>query len=635
MRSLFLLGAVLTAPALLAQPPTWTRVGLSSPGPSARHSGAMAFDAARHEVVLFGGRTLSNDFNDTWVWNGSAWTQRFPAVSPPPRHSFGMAYDPVNREVVLYGGYDPSEGTSYRDTWTWDGVNWTVRPSSLQPNWNTPVGLSWDPVDQQVVLYAGVAELAVWKNHDWTLAGSYSYAPSWRRGAASAWDPVTNRLLVFGGNVTLNDSWLWQPPPANSWTNPTQPSPPEGRYVHSMVQDPSSGQVLLFGGHNYTLPPPLYLFEDTWLWNGAAWARQFPATSPDRRWKTMMAADQERRQVVLFGGEQAGILFADTWVWPSVGAPDPAISLSASPSLVTTGAETTFTMVLSNGGTAPASAVTGTMNAPAGLTGVGPSCMGSTCTTTVPSLAAGASASAGHRASLSCALAGGLSLSATANVTAASDSNPANNNAVAGIVTVNPPPSVSAPAGISVGTGSAATGCGAVVASLGSPAVSDNCPGATIATYGVPAGNFFPVGSTPVTYAATDSGGATASAIQTVTVADTTPPRAGAISVDKPVLWPANHKMVLVTLAYGVSDNCAATAACQLTEASSEPINGTGDGNTSADYQVVDARHVYLRAERAGGGNGRIYTLTVRCTDPAGNTAARTATVTVPKSQGN
>ena len=97
-------------------------------------------------------------------------------------------------------------------------------------------------------------------------------------------------------------------------------------------------------------------------------------------------------------------------------------------------------------------------------------------------------------------------------------------------------------------------------------------------------------------------------------------------------LWPANHKMVLVTVAYGVSDNCG-TVACALTVSSNEPVNGPDDGSTTPDWQVVDAHHVYLRAERSGTGTGRIYTITVTCTHSVGNTTVRTINVTVPLSQ--
>jgi hypothetical protein len=44
----------------------------------------------------------------------------------------------------------------------------------------------------------------------------------------------------------------------------------------------------------------------------------------------------------------------------------------------------------------------------------------------------------------------------------------------------------------------------------------------------------------------------------------------------------------------------------------------------------VDAHHVLLRAEGSEHGRGRIYTITLTCTDPAGNRTVRMATVSVP-----
>lgn len=95
-------------------------------------------------------------------------------------------------------------------------------------------------------------------------------------------------------------------------------------------------------------------------------------------------------------------------------------------------------------------------------------------------------------------------------------------------VTVNDTqdPTVTAPAAVSVDTGASATSCSAIVsdATLGPATAADNCPGVTIARSGVPAGNEFPVGTTVVTYTATDAHGNTASATQDVTVVDTAPP---------------------------------------------------------------------------------------------------------------
>ncbi len=116
------------------------------------------------------------------------------------------------------------------------------------------------------------------------------------------------------------------------------------------------------------------------------------------------------------------------------------------------------------------------------------------------------------------------------------------------------------------------------------------------------------------------------------TMVSNPPPTITSLSVNKPSLWPPNHKLVDVTVNYNVVDNCGPVN-CVLSVTSNEPENGTGDGDTSPDWIIVDAHHVQLRAERAGTGTGRIYTITVTCTDSAGNTSTQSVQVTVPHSK--
>jgi len=83
-----------------------------------------------------------------------------------------------------------------------------------------------------------------------------------------------------------------------------------------------------------------------------------------------------------------------------------------------------------------------------------------------------------------------------------------------------------------------------------------------------------------------------------------------------------------VTINYTATDDCGSPT-CQLSVTSNEPINGTGDGDTSPDWEIVDAHHLRLRAERAGIGDGRVYTVTVACSDGCGNSTNTTTTVVV------
>jgi hypothetical protein len=129
----------------------------------------------------------------------------------------------------------------------------------------------------------------------------------------------------------------------------------------------------------------------------------------------------------------------------------------------------------------------------------------------------------------------------------------------------------------------------------------------------------------------TDNKAASSQCQATVTVADTTPPSIASATATPSVLWPPNHQMVPVTLSVVVSDNCAATAACQIVSVSSnEPPEGLGDGDMAPDWVITGKLAVGLRAERSGTGNGRVYTIMVRCTDAAGNSSSKTVTVSVP-----
>jgi hypothetical protein len=148
-----------------------------------------------------------------------------------------------------------------------------------------------------------------------------------------------------------------------------------------------------------------------------------------------------------------------------------------------------------------------------------------------------------------------------------------------------------------------------------------------------PSGSSFAEGTTAVACTATDFYGATDTCAFNVTVIDAEGPTIQNLSATPAVLWPPNHKMVNVVIDYDAIDNCdgAALVSCTLTASSNEPVNGTGDGDRAPDWEVLDAHHVRLRAERAGNGDGRVYTVGVACTDGSQNSGPSAVTlVNVP-----
>lgn len=189
------------------------------------------------------------------------------------------------------------------------------------------------------------------------------------------------------------------------------------------------------------------------------------------------------------------------------------------------------------------------------------------------------------------------------------------------------PPVIACPANIITTT--AQGRCSAMVNYV--VTATDDNPGVTVVS-NPPSGSTFPKGTTTVTSTATDAAGNTSACSFTVTVKDVKPPVITNAAVDKSTLKPPNHKMVNITVSYNLADNCDLPSAItrKLSVTSNEPINGTGDGDTSPDWEILDANHVRLRAERAGKGRGRIYTITITAIDSQGNSSKQVVLVSVP-----
>lgn len=148
-------------------------------------------------------------------------------------------------------------------------------------------------------------------------------------------------------------------------------------------------------------------------------------------------------------------------------------------------------------------------------------------------------------------------------------------------------------------------------------------------------------GTYHVVYTATDDSNNAGTATRTVVVVDTTPPVITTNGVT-PSMWPANHKyktFLVTDFVTGVSDSCNTSLAVSSVViekvTSDETENGNGDGNTLNDIVIAgDYKSVQLRAEREGGGNGRVYTITFRVRDASGNTTTAAGKVVVPHNPG-
>lgn len=95
-------------------------------------------------------------------------------------------------------------------------------------------------------------------------------------------------------------------------------------------------------------------------------------------------------------------------------------------------------------------------------------------------------------------------------------------------------------------------------------------------------------------------------------------------------LWPDNHKFVAVQVA-GVTDPDGHPISVTIDSIrQDEAVNANGSGNTSPDGAGVGTSTAQVRAERVGGGNGRVYTIGFSASDGNGGVCSGTVTVGVP-----
>ena len=267
---------------------------------------------------MFGGYN-GNQLADTWLWNGTTWTQQSPATSPPSRDESAMAYDGAQSQVVLFGGY-LSNNAPFRsnDTWVWDGTTWTQQSPATSPSARADHAMAYDAAQGNVVLFGGFTDTGttlgdtwVWNGTTWTQQ-SPATSPAARYFSAMAYDAVHNQVVLFGGQPSisggaLSDTWVWN---GTNWTQESPANSPPARYGHTMAFDAQTGQIILFGGENAS---NAYL-NDTWVWDGTNWTQESPANIPPARVFHNSAYDAAQGQVVEFGGVGSS-LFNDTWVW--------------------------------------------------------------------------------------------------------------------------------------------------------------------------------------------------------------------------------------------------------------------------------------------------------------------------------
>lgn len=233
--------------------------------PPARYGPKMASDSARQRVVLFGGNAtgLLAPLGDTWEWDGAQWNQMSPPGSPPARGGHCMTFDRFRARTVMFGGnatiiLPVFSSVSFRDTWLWDGTQWTQLSLAVQPPSLINPEMVFDDSRGCVVMTGGVGATWEWDGTNWTQHAGGLPAP----GGAMVYDQARQRVVWHGGtdpNGNALPIGVFEYDGV-SWTSRATTTPPPIRYWHVMTFDAALDKVVMFGGRDRQ-----WRFGDTWF----------------------------------------------------------------------------------------------------------------------------------------------------------------------------------------------------------------------------------------------------------------------------------------------------------------------------------------------------------------------------------
>lgn len=191
---------------------TWNELSTTgSPTPRRNHS--LAYDSVRDRVIMFGGENGSNLFGDIWEFDGTTWTE-ITASGPEPRYFSNFSF--VD-SAVLFGGIGNS-GVCPNETWLWNGTAWSSASPSSPPSQRYCAAFANNLESSYAIYFGGrnmttfLAETYKWDGSEWSqILEEGSSLPEARICHGMAYDMNDHKFIMFGGyNGTTNgldDTW--------------------------------------------------------------------------------------------------------------------------------------------------------------------------------------------------------------------------------------------------------------------------------------------------------------------------------------------------------------------------------------------------------------------------------------------
>lgn len=263
----------------------WRKISFptNAPLPNPRQGHAIAYDAARHAVVLFGGADASTYYGDTWVYRNdgtnASWTQVF-VNGPARRAGHAMVYDSQRQLCIVAGGTLDSGHEEAIDSFGWNGSSWVFldyATVSITGHFRSRFGMAYDSDRGVTVAYGGVWYFATTVGHD---------------------------SSVMSGTSEFNGHWY----------DATGGEPPF-RQQNAMAYFQALGKTVNFGGTGAEAG----IGDDTDVYTaGVGWSSLFTSGPPPRA-RHAMVYDSSRRRIVLYGGVSGDVRYDDTYELSTIG----------------------------------------------------------------------------------------------------------------------------------------------------------------------------------------------------------------------------------------------------------------------------------------------------------------------------
>lgn len=275
---------------------------VATTGPTARGGAALAYDAARDRVVLVGGTNQLSGaaLSDTWLFDGTTWTEATPPTPAPAVTGAGLAYDATRELVFMARPVWGADG----ETWQWDGTTWAQVDTAIALPDSYTYALTWDP-DRGRVLGLAAGQLWQLEGTSWSRIGAGGPDDAARANGSIAYDATRHRVVLYeGGGI------VWEHDGAE-WIAVSQPAP-TARHSAATAYDADRSRIVLTGGYENEY------VRDTWEWDGSAWIRG--PEGPAGAYDVDLAFDAARHRVMtVVGGRSWGY---DGERWTDLGAAD-------------------------------------------------------------------------------------------------------------------------------------------------------------------------------------------------------------------------------------------------------------------------------------------------------------------------